>query len=690
MKKILLFISVLALCACSVTELERNIGNTDTPVVSPEGRTVFHAVCSEDTRIAIGDFADGVYKACWEDGDTLSVLLASDDSVLGTARISTGVGTGEAAFVMDGTIADSTAVKLVYGELRVPAEQRRASVSDRHVLVCAVSSKPVYVYKGETEAFLMEHRESLVKISFDCASEFVGGTLKSVVLRSEGTPVSDDGDYVRVSFDQPVTMSDSPQEIWLTALPCDLSGEKMYVAFEFSQSEIDYTVPMAFKGKELVANKVHPFKVEGLSRYMNVPWFKSFDTRMMPGIDYAYGEANCYFIQCKNGSTYTGATYTPNPDIPSEVEISYRAHGDFAKVIIPEGVSFTWMKLGDVDPATGTGTGAVYTMRTSGYSGSGVDPTKFSFTVNEDRCSVTVRNEGAYAGAPILLMVKDGTVLWSWSFWNVAADGTSIEPIQITSSSGKKMIPMDIGQATRDAATWTANANPDPIWRTIYKYQWGRPMPVFWNEVVTLNIPGTDQNSGNIASVVGPLSLEESIKHPASLIVASTESGKTLNDWLDTPNGSLWGNCNPTTSNLGVKTVFDPCPKGYRICDRQTLLNLVRNSVKDWELQSGSGYAWHKATYLGGVDYWVRSGYFKSTTATSMGKTAIAGVSGGVPGNINEQVFWWTNLCTSDSDQYPSVYVGSKNANLSFNDDWSSAKKAVAASVRCEVDSDYR
>lgn len=688
MKRITIGIAILALTACAAEELQPSGKTAD--IVSGEGVTVFHALCSDETRMTIGDAADGIYKACWEAGDTLRVLLAKDDSYLGSARISSGAGSNEATFVMNGTIADSTAVKLVYGELSVPAEQKRTSAADRHVLACAVSSKPVYVYKGEAEAFVMEHRESLIKISFDCASEFVGGTLKSVILRSEGTPVSDEGDYVRVSLDIPLTMSSSEQEIWLTSLPCDLSGSKMYIAFEFTQSEVSYTVPVAFKGRNLAANMVHPFKVEGLSRYMNVPWFKSFDMRSMPGIGYAYGEANCYFIQCKNGSTYTGAAYIPNPDVPSEVEISYRAHGDFAKAVIPVGVSFTWMKLGDTNPATGTGDGAVYTIRTSGYSASGVDPTKFSFSVNEEKCSVTVRNDGAFAGAPILLMVKDGTVLWAWSFWNVAADGTSVEPIQISSASAKKIIPMDIGQATRNAEAWTANANPDPIWRTIYRYQWGRPMPVFWNEVVTLNIPGTEQNAGNIAAVVGPLTLEESLKHPASLIVASTESGQTLADWLDSPDGSLWGNCSSDLSNLGVKSVFDPCPKGYRICDRMTLLNLVRNTVKDWEIQSGSGYAWHKGTYVGGTDYWVRSGFFKSTTTTSLGKTAIAGVSGGVPGTLNEQVFWWTNLCESDSDQYPSTYVGSKNANLAFNDNWSAVKKAFAGSVRCEVDADYR
>ena len=681
MKRVLSILALCAMTACNVAEYD--VPSNPATVVDPEGETLFHGTTLSVTKMAVGEIDGNHYKVLWEEGDVLTVTSAEDGTVLGEASIVSGAGSAEADFSMPGTIADSTRVVLVYKELSVPAEQTRSNAGDKNLIAAAVSDT-VYIYKGQSQAFCMKHSEAVVKVSVSTDEEFEGASLSAVILRSEGPALSSEGDYVRVSLESPVTLSSSQEtEIWFTSLPAESSSTPIYVAFEILSNGIPFTVPVAFDEVSLKAGCVNPFKVEGLKRYMNVPWFKSFDLREMPGIDYAYGDANCYFIQCKNGSTYTGAGYIPNDAIPDEVAVSYRARGDFRKVIIPKGVSFTWMKLGVTDPSTGTGTGNIYTMRTNGYSASGVDPTKFSFSVDTERYEVKVKNDGAYAGAPVLLMVKEGTILWAWSFWNIAADGTSIDPVLITNATGKQIITMDIGQATRNGAQWGANS--DALYRTVYKYQWGRPIPILWNSVTTLDMPGIQD--GNIPAVTGPLSLEESMKYPASLIVASSESGKSITDWLNASRGDLWGNNSTDLSTLGTKTVFDPCPKGYRVCDRFTLLNIVRNYATDWDIVSGDGYAFHSVTYPEGSDLWLRSGFWKATTGTSFEKTSV---TGNAPGTGGTNGFWWTNLCQGDSDLYPSVYVAAGNKNLAFNDNWTACNKAFAASVRCEVDTTYR
>ncbi len=159
-----------------------------------------------------------------------------------------------------------------------------------------------------------------------------------------------------------------------------------------------------------------------------------------------------------------------------------------------------------------------------------------------------------------------------------------------------------------------------------------------------------------------------------------------MNDWLDTPDGDLWGNNSTNLSSLGVKTVFDPCPKGYRVCDRFTLLNVVRSYATDWARTSGTGYFFNTCNYpTGASDQWSRSGYYNSTTNTSSGKTGIAGAAASGTGT---PAFWWTNLCQGDSDAKPSVYVAANQDNLAFNDNWQ--PKSYAGSVRCEVDTDNR
>lgn len=673
MKKYLtIALAIVAACAC-----DKAFNEPETIIEKEDSGVTLFSGSIPVTKTTLGEKDGTSFKVLWEEGDVLSV--SASGTPLGTATLVSGVGENNGVFSLPGTIADGTVVNLVYAGNEIAAEQSKASTS-RSFKGAGSATATV---SGGAANFTLAQNAAVVRISV-ASSTLSGATLNAVILRSEGADLNaDGGDYVRVALTDTPTLGSTAKEIIFTTKSVNLSGSEIDIAFELTNGTENYTLPVGFKGKLLDTEKVNSFVFNDLSESQCVGWYEPHDTRLMPGPGYAYGEANCYFIQCKNGTTYTGATYTPNDNIPSEVSVSYKARGDFRKVGKPVGVSFTWMKLGATDTTTGTGTGNVYTMRTINYSASGVNPGNFTITPNPDDYKVTVANTGAYAGAPILLMVKDGTILWAWSFWNIAADGTSIVPVQITPKSPKKIITMDIGQATRNADAWGANS--DALYRTVYRYQWGRPMPVFWNSVTTLDFPGVQ--AGNIPAIVGPVSIEESMQHPASIIVASTESGKTLTDWLDTPCADLWGNNSATTSNAGTKSVFDPCPKGYRICDRNTLLNIVRTYATDWARTSGTGYFFNTCNYpSGSSDCWSRSGCYNGTTNTSSGKTAIGGFSPNLSGSNNG--FWWTNLCQGNTDEKPSAYVAVNQDNLAFNDNFQ--YKSWAASVRCEVDTDNR
>lgn len=672
MKKYFALILTLALAfACN-----KEFNEKETIITTDQGETLFTGGFPA-TRIALGDKESSAYKALWETGDVLSVSVGG--SPVGTATLVSGEGTNLGTFSYPGTITDGTVVDLTYDGGSIDAEQSKAS-TDKSFGTAASASATV---TGGSANFTLTHSAAIIRVNV-ASSTLEGAKVNAVILRCEGTDLNaGNGDYVRVALTDTPALGSTAKEIVFSVKEANCTGKEIDIAFELTNGTDSYTLPVGFTGKNLAANKVNSFELTNLSDDLCTSWYEPHDTRLMPGPGYAYGEANCYFIQCKNGNTYTGATYTPNDNIPSEVSVSYKARGDFRKVGKPVGVSFTWMKLGATDTTTGTGTGNVYTMRTINYSASGVNPGNFTITPNPDDYKVTITNTGAYAGAPILLMVKDGTILWAWSFWNIAADGTSIVPVQITPKSPKKIITMDIGQATRNADAWGANS--DALYRTVYRYQWGRPMPVFWNGVTTLDFPGVQ--AGNIPAIVGPVSIEESMQHPASIIVASTESGQTLMDWLDTPCADLWGNNSATTSNAGTKSVFDPCPKGYRICDRNTLLNIVRTFATDWARTSGTGYFFNTCNYpSGSSDCWSRSGCYNGTTNTSSGKTAIGGFSPNLSGSNNG--FWWTNLCQGNTDEKPSAYVAVNQDNLAFNDNFQ--YKSWAASVRCEVDTDNR
>lgn len=98
---------------------------------------------------------------------------------------------------------------------------------------------------------------------------------------------------------------------------------------------------------------------------------------------------------------------------------------------------------------------------------------------------MTVTNTGAFAGAPILLM-KDATgkVLWAWTFWNIAADGTKLDPVTV----GKYgFAPMDIGghdeYGDLDKRISLETTRIRDFTGSLC-INWGRPPPMFWTRLL--------------------------------------------------------------------------------------------------------------------------------------------------------------------------------------------------------------
>ncbi len=462
----------------------------------------------------------------------------------------------------------------------------------------------------------------------------------------------------------------SNQSFTLSVLPSDYNMEDFWVVVELKRTGSDnhlLYIPTKHSNVEFKSGGKVTVDLSGLSVEMNdADWYVAGDLRLATATGYAYGDANTYFIQCKNGSTYTGATYTVNADIPDEVTIDYRARGNFFNVEDPEGVTFDWFKLKN---------GTVYTPRITGYEASGVViNNNFTITHNEAARTVTVKNTGAYAGAPVLVMKKGDKILWAWSFWNIAADGTSIEPIDVGSY---KFAPMDIGQPTTNAATWIANksgSNPDVIFRMTHLYQYGRYAPVFWTTF--WSVDGLDDANGNFPCLASQLTMEEALANPVGYIIKkeyNTEDSK----WSSEMPTDIWGS--NATSKEGYKTVYDPCPKGWRVPSIASLKALASQDktvdistngnrhfkAGDMVLQI-AGYVQAKRNKDNG-----RPTNYSNGTA---GNGTIGSMWGNVMGTNQAQRFYWQ--CGSDGT-VTNFKVASMNASN-------------ATPVRCIVDTENR
>lgn len=722
MKKIFFAFAALAALAASCSKETAD----DSLISNVSGNAVIGGYASEEeSRLAVESKKGSAYPCVWSAGDKIGIRTPAGKTVA-TGTLATGAGERFATFTLAaGTVTPSVGetVRVVYPNTRMmtfssntlAADQVQAGAGNPNNNLSAYDfsyADITYTTSGFPGKFTLKHLLSYVRlalssetfagtrlnsVTLSCADASLAGTFRTDYNTLAITPLSGI-DHVTVSFKDPLVLNGAQKDIWFTLLPTDLSGKNVTLTFNITTADETFEVSSTLPGINLEQGKAYSIDRLGFNP---VPGFCPTDTRIKAGEGHAYGQANTFFIQCKDGSTYSGATYRENPEIPSSVTIDYRVRGDRATAVIPDGVSFGWATTdyGITDDASGA-----YLPRYADYSGSNVDPTGFSFSVDEANYKVTVTNESAHAGSPILLMMKGTKILWGWTFWNIAADGTELK-VETLGVSSYQLCNMDIGQPTTDYATWCANlkgSDPDPFWRMTFKYQWGRYLPVFWNTYWSLRVAGSSSFRGNVPAVQGPVSIAESLDHPYGLIVPDpTVVGSTLEDWLDTPDGELWGNCSSELKTMGKKTIYDPCPTGWRLPDFYNLQS--RRYSETWTTVSTPGYyGWQgSATKTWGYTtgtFFTAVGVILNKIGNSGASEARIATAGGNANGVSAAGGWWTNFTLQNDYQPAALATVNTGSTLGETPGWSNSQatttngitKAHAFAVRCMPDREDR
>lgn len=150
-----------------------------------------------------------------------------------------------------------------------------------------------------------------------------------------------------------------------------------------------------------------------------------------------------------------------------------------------------------------------------------------------------------------LIAAKDasGKILWSWHIWIP-------ETVISTNTYGDIMgaVAMDRNLGALVAAT--AGTSPVDVTSFGLLYQWGRKDPFPGAASLASSPSSAALAGGSITKATGVITLEESIANP-------TLMGYTANgDWIDVSDDNLWKNAE--------KTIYDPCPAGYRVPARDT------------------------------------------------------------------------------------------------------------------------
>jgi len=177
-----------------------------------------------------------------------------------------------------------------------------------------------------------------------------------------------------------------------------------------------------------------------------------------------------------------------------------------------------------------------------------------------------------------LICAQDSTgkILWSWHIWIPAS--------RITTNTygiwNKPLMDRNLGALVAAQAGEAA-----PVESFGLTYQWGRKDPFVGpaatsgnsNAAVAGQAPETAPGDGQ--GDVSKISLSYATEHP--WILGFSQNG----DWVDVSDDTFWQN--------GVKTIYDPCPAGYKVPDYdndQPWMAYDMSTVEGWEENIKNGY----------------------------------------------------------------------------------------------------
>lgn len=176
------------------------------------------------------------------------------------------------------------------------------------------------------------------------------------------------------------------------------------------------------------------------------------------------------------------------------------------------------------------------------------------------------------AGNALIAAVDvEGKILWSWHIWVPATE------IQTSTFGG---LYGDLPLMDRNLGALVAAKVGEPVTAESYgfTYQWGRKDPFTGPSAVVSGDCSPATISGVQAEVApGLISLEQSIANPT--LLGHQDNG----DWLNLFDNNLWID--------DSKTIYDPCPVGYRVPAYDASMPLFTlTAAPGWSVDMTNGY----------------------------------------------------------------------------------------------------
>ncbi len=707
--------AALTLAACT-EEIRETAQVSARPSVTFEG-----GFANADTRVAFTDGDAATNKLVWSKDDAIGIFTISGETVNINCRadlLRSSIGAANGVFIPEESTSEDfvgleipssgTDQFLIYYpyssktdisvddgliHATLSAEQTQTEVNDRQIgkngFSYAVTSVEAAAKKVN---FSLNHTLSYVRFIVS-TSDYSAYMLKSVQIYDADRKAVLTGDYTfdpqnkTVSTAQTgsstakITVSDDAafqaigsgkQELYLTLLPgANLSSADMYVVVTFvNEKNETVSIPMQLNNKgTLKAATMATVDLGSVNASSNAfAWYQPVEKRNLVG-GWCYGAQNTYFVQrSENADEWTPVTF------------EVKARGDFSQVAEPKYVGI--ISSGDV------GNNGLIRLSdgTVAYSSKPTTEVSSTYEVTVEMAPVS-KNCGSSTYGVISVYDAEYNLLWSYMI-NSYLQGEEPKANEYP-GTGKSVMDRNLG-AKRPATLDIIPAGSQT--RSAY-FQWGRPTPLMWSNSGQTHYKG--------ALVTEDTDLKAALAQPFIKWGASKGDGWTSNgNWYVGEARDLWG-CNNTedafydpANDMG-KTVYDPCPAGYRVISGDVIEYAtkygVRNEADHTDITPADQVLIKGISVLqiplngGNYDYWVYAGGHWGSSSSWGNRTTR---------NDRAAAIYWSNSPYQTNAYFlEHCYLSSGYAGADGDKDGKktfTGNKAHGFAVRCMVDTDNR
>lgn len=534
MKKIMTILAIAAMSAACQQEMNdgMNSGAGQGTVLDCLPATL-SVESSDQTKTSLVNSGDQMGSILWATGDAVSAFLGTDGNSKYTLEESSNGSTtgtfaqtaGVVGTAIDGNVllypydADA-AVSMSEGAATVnftlPATQAYAADS------FASGAYPMIAVSESVGSFGMKNILGLLEVALHC--EFAASVSKIEFIAD--VPVCGAASVTASVDGEPSLVLKDAQSKTVTlncANPVALSNDKN------AKTKFYIALPaQAYEGFTLKVYDSNGYQmIERTSNTLDLKRSKVKTISLEYIIDlHAKGYANCYMVTPATFCKYRfDATVIGN----GSAGLISGAHTESVN-IAPKSAKLLY-KVGSASVLNTTDNQAA--VKTTSVS---ID-SKGRITFNSPSGTNAPGNAviAAYSGDDCT-----GDILWTWHIWKpeeTVADQKY--------SNTYTLMDRNLGACTK-LSTDNVNASSGAY------YQWGRKDPFFTNA----NSGAITVKSTQYTIATSPTAIGTAVGNPTTFYA---NNNGTSSDWLTTANNALWGT---------NKTIYDPCPAGYRVADQ--------------------------------------------------------------------------------------------------------------------------